>query len=81
MTYQIVLEIPHFNDRDCIDGWSYLRLPNAYETEALARKLAGRRQDGLDEVGAHVVPFGGCPRRDRIQPRFTTLTNSDDFPF
>lgn len=80
MTFQIVLEIPHYDDRDAICAWSIERLPNAYETEALAHKIA-ERWNYCDPMAAHVVPFDGDWRKERLWPRFMRITNADDFPF
>lgn len=81
MTYQIVLEIPHFNDRDGIDGWSFRRLPNVYETSALPLKLAARYDDAnYGEGGMFVVKAGGDVRKDRVYPTFAEIEN-EGWPF
>lgn len=57
--FQIVLAIPHFDNRDSICGWSYERLPYGYLTKACAVAIACRRWEGNGwEGSAKVVPYG-----------------------
>lgn len=62
--FQIVRGFPHFDNRDAICGWSYERLPYAYQTQACAHKIAARfDSDGMDETVVMVVPYGGSVTR------------------
>ena len=58
MAFQILRRVPHYNDRDGIEGWTTYRMPYAYLICGCATAIAARMSGEDDTVDVKVVPYG-----------------------